>query len=62
MSPSPARYRVSIRQELRPAPLSGALLRRYVLAALERIPAEIADVRGLVVGEDRKSTRLNSSH
>ena len=51
MSRSPARYRVSVRQDLRPAPLSGAVLRRYVLAALERIPAERADVRVRVVGD-----------
>ena len=39
-----------MRQDLRPAPLSGQVLKRYVLAALERLPAGSADVRVRVVG------------
>lgn len=45
------RYRVSVRQDLRPAPLSGRVLKGYVLAALERLPAMGADVRVRVVGD-----------
>jgi probable rRNA maturation factor len=45
------RYRVSVRQDLRPAPFSGAALKGYVLAALERLPADSADVRVRVVGD-----------
>ena len=51
MTRRPARYRLSVRQELRPAPLSGASLKAYMLAALERLPAESADVRVRVVGD-----------
>jgi probable rRNA maturation factor len=52
------RYRVSVRQHLRPAPLSGRILKRYVLSALERLPAAGADVRIRVVG-DAEITRMN---
>ena len=45
------RNRVSVRQELHPAPLSGKILKEQVLAALERLPAESADVRIRVVGD-----------
>jgi probable rRNA maturation factor len=47
-----------VRQDLRPAPLSGKVLKRYVLAALARLPAGSADVRIRVVG-DRTIARWN---
>jgi len=40
-----------VRQDLRPAPLSGAALKRFVLAALGALRAERADVRVRVVGD-----------
>ena len=51
MTRSAAGYRVSVRQELRPAPLSGASLKGYVTAALGCLRAESADVRIRVVGD-----------
>jgi probable rRNA maturation factor len=49
---SPGGYRVSVRQDLRPAPLSGTALKRYVVAALGCLRAEFADVRVRVVGDE----------
>jgi len=51
LSPAAARYRVSVRQDLRPAALSGRVLKGYVLAALERLRTGSADVRVRVVGD-----------
>jgi len=48
---SPGGYRVSVRQDLRPAPLSGAALKGYVLSALGCLRAGSADVRVRVVGD-----------
>jgi len=48
---SPGGYRVSVRQDLRPAPLSGTALKGYVLAALGCLRADRADVRVRVVGD-----------
>ena len=51
MTRSPGGYRVSVRQDLRPAPLSGTALKGYVLAALGCLRADRADVRVRVVGD-----------
>ena len=45
------RYRVSIRQDPRPAPLSGKRLKELSLDALARLPAAEADLRIRVVGD-----------
>jgi rRNA maturation RNase YbeY len=45
------RYRVSIRQDVRPAPFHGGLLRRLVRRALKVLAVEGADLRILVVGD-----------
>ena len=58
MTRSPGGYRVSVRQDLRPAPLSGTALKGYVLAALGCLRAGSADVRVRVVG-DAAIARLN---
>ncbi|MBE0602034.1 MAG: rRNA maturation RNase YbeY [Deltaproteobacteria bacterium] len=46
------RYRVSVRQDPRPAPLSGKRLKELSLDALARLPAAEADLRIRVVGDD----------
>ena len=51
MTRSPDGYRVSVRQDLRPAALSGKALKGYVIAALGCLRAEGADVRVRVVGD-----------
>ena len=51
MTRSPGGYRVSVRQDLRPAPLSGPALKGFVLAALGFLRTECADVRVRVVGD-----------
>jgi rRNA maturation RNase YbeY len=43
---------VSVRQQLRPAPLRGERIRELVRRALSRLAAAEADVRVLVVGDD----------
>ena len=58
MSGKDSRYRVSVRQDLRPAFLSGKRLKELVLAALELIPASGADLRIRIAG-DAAITRLN---
>jgi len=50
------RYRVSIRQDVRPAPFQGALLRRLVRRAVKILGVEGADLRILVV-EDAEMER-----
>src|SRR3970282_2541248 len=45
------RYRVSVRQDLRPAPFPGRRLKAYVRAALALLSAGGADVRVRVVGD-----------
>ena len=45
------RYRVSIRQDLRPAPFPGRRLKAYARAALALLSASEADVRVRVVGD-----------
>jgi len=45
------RYRVSIRQDPRPVPLSGKRLKELSLDALARLPAAEADLRIRVVGD-----------
>ncbi|MCL1926116.1 MAG: rRNA maturation RNase YbeY [Syntrophorhabdaceae bacterium] len=52
------RYGVSVRQDLRPALLSGRRLKELALAALELIPASGADLRIRVAG-DAAIARLN---
>ncbi len=47
------RIAVSVRQEVRPRPLSGARVRTLVRRALSRMAAAEADVRVLVVGDAR---------
>lgn len=44
-------YRVCIRQDIRPAPLSGRRLKALTLEALARLPATEADLRIRVVGD-----------
>jgi len=51
MSGKGSRYRVSVRQDLRPAVLSGKHLKELVIAALELIPASGADLRIRVAGD-----------
>ncbi|MEW6720533.1 MAG: rRNA maturation RNase YbeY [Thermodesulfobacteriota bacterium] len=46
-----SRYRVSIRQETRPAHLSGMRIKRLVLASLALLPAGGADLRVRIVGD-----------
>jgi rRNA maturation RNase YbeY len=45
------RYRVSVRQDLRPVPVSGKLLKVLVCRALEILPASEADLRIRIVGD-----------
>ena len=45
------RYRVSVRQDLRPAPFPGRRLKAYARAALALLSANGADVRVRVVGD-----------
>jgi len=45
------RYRVSVRQDLHPAPISGNRLKALVRRALELLPAREGDVRIRVVGD-----------
>ena len=45
-------YRVSVRQDLRPAPFPGRRLKKYARAALALLSANGADVRVRVVGDD----------
>ena len=45
-------FAVSVRQQLRPAPLRGRRIRELVRRALSRLAAAEADVRVLVVGDD----------
>ncbi|HEY5578015.1 MAG TPA: rRNA maturation RNase YbeY [Deferrimonas sp.] len=45
------RYRVSVRQDLRPAPFPGRKLKAYARAALAYLSANGADVRVRVVGD-----------
>ncbi|MBE0602511.1 MAG: rRNA maturation RNAse YbeY, partial [Deltaproteobacteria bacterium] len=45
------RYRVSVRQDPRPVPLSGKRLKELSLDALARLPAAEADLRIRVVGD-----------
>ena len=58
MSGVESRYRVSVRQDLRPAFLSGKRLKELALTALKLIPASGADLRIRVAG-DAAITRLN---
>jgi len=58
MSGKESRYKVSVRQDLRPAFLSGKRLKELALAALELIPASEADLRIRVAG-DIAIARLN---
>jgi len=51
LSAGPYRYRVSVRQDLRPAPFPGRRLKEYALAALSHLPVSGADVRIRVVGD-----------
>ncbi len=55
---SAPRYRVSIRQDVRPTPFHGDLLRRLVRRALTVLAVEGADLRILVV-EDAEMERCN---
>lgn len=57
MTRAPA-YRVSVRQDLRPAPFPGPRLKAYARAALALLSPDGADVRVLVVG-DAAITRWN---
>jgi len=45
------RYRVCIRQDIRPAPLSGRRLKELILDTLSLLPAAEADLRVRVVGD-----------
>jgi probable rRNA maturation factor len=58
MSKSENRYRVSIRQDLRPAPLSGKKLKKLVVAALELLRTSKVDLRIRIAG-NAAITRLN---
>ena len=58
MSGRGSRYRVSIRQDFRPALLSGKRLKELVLAALELLPAHGANLRIRISG-DAAIARLN---
>ncbi|HEX9190554.1 MAG TPA: rRNA maturation RNase YbeY [Candidatus Deferrimicrobiaceae bacterium] len=58
MTRFPGGYRVSVRQDLRPSPLSGTALKGFVLAALGCLRAECAEVRVRVVG-DKAIARWN---
>ncbi len=51
MMKSACRYRVCLRQDIRPAPLSGRRLKELTLDALARLPAAEADLRIRVVGD-----------
>ena len=51
MSGKGDRYRVSVRQELRPAPFSGKRLKALARKALSLLPASGADLRIRVVGD-----------
>ena len=51
VSPAHERYRVSLRQDLRPAPLAGRRLKAYARAALALLSSNGADVRVRVVGD-----------
>jgi probable rRNA maturation factor len=51
VSPAHERYKVSLRQDIHPAPLAGRLLKAYVRAAIALLPANGADVRVRVVGD-----------
>jgi probable rRNA maturation factor len=53
-----SRYRVSVRQDPRPAPVSGKGLKVLVHRALEILPASEADIRIRIVG-DAAITRWN---
>jgi rRNA maturation RNase YbeY len=55
---APTRYRISIRQDVQPAPFHGNLLRRLVRRALTVLAVEGADLRILVV-EDAEMERCN---
>ncbi|MDH3383427.1 MAG: rRNA maturation RNase YbeY [Deltaproteobacteria bacterium] len=52
------RFRISIRQDVRPAPFHGNLLRRLVRRAVKVLAVEGADLRILVV-EDAEMERCN---
>jgi len=45
------RYRVSVRQDIRPAPFPARRLKEYARAALSHLPASGADVRIRIVGD-----------
>jgi probable rRNA maturation factor len=51
MTPASDRYRVSVRQDLRPAPFPGRRLKEYARSALSHLPVSGADVRIRVVGD-----------
>jgi len=51
VSPAHDRYRISLRQDLRPAPFRARRLKEYARAALAHLPAGAADVRIRVVGD-----------
>ncbi|MGE5247850.1 MAG: rRNA maturation RNase YbeY, partial [Verrucomicrobiota bacterium] len=51
MSGRDVRYRVAVRQDLRPAPVSARQLKVLVRKALEILPAPEADLRIRVVGD-----------
>lgn len=51
MSKGSGRYRIGVRQELRPAPLSGKRLKELSGRALALLPASGADLRIRVVGD-----------
>ncbi|MBP2674297.1 MAG: rRNA maturation factor [Deltaproteobacteria bacterium] len=51
MSGGGGRYRVTVRQDVRPAPLSGKGLKELCLKALPLLPATEADLRILVAGD-----------
>ncbi len=51
MSGRSGRHRVSVRQDLHPAPVSGRRLKALVQEALDLLPASEADIRVRIVGD-----------
>ena len=51
MSGRNSRYRVSVRQDLHPAPVSAKRLKMLIQRALEILPASEADIRIRIVGD-----------
>lgn len=61
MSRKASRYRISVRQHIRPAPFRGDLLRTLVRRAVRILGVAEADLRILVVG-DEEMERMNREY